>query len=630
MTALISGRFLLAFYPAAFLLAGLSAKPAHSQDEAGQVPAAPPPRPLQLLPEQLAEPEDTLSEPEDISVGALEAPSLDRIGLIDTLGGGFSDTLWRDSDLETLQKILPQIPERILSPAQRILAKRLLLSSGAPPTTLTGALQSLGPVSAAPNATSSQWLLETRVTRLAAMGAWDDALAMIELVPLADMTETIRRLRVDAYLVLNRLGDACSDIQAALNRAPDTHWQKMQVFCHVVNGQTSAADLGLSLLREQQIDDAAFFWAAEFARGINSEPPVSMETPAPLILAMLRIANTPIPDAVIRWGDAMTFGLLAELPLATEDANGDEKSSDEEEELRRAAAEARLLLAEEAVELGTFRADDLRVLYRDLIIDTAAEPSLDEISPADVRGRVRLFQSALAHTVPTARAEVIARALEIVRIDMGGTGPSLATLGMVYAPLLRGIRPSADMVWFSGSAARGLLAAGEFDAARDWLNLAKSMARSSQEASQIADNLWPLERLLTVGAKARLPAGAMDAWAATVPEGAVNHGREILLNLFAAFGDPVTTADWQPVLNGSRTMERGPAVAPHIWNGLTLSARDRRVGEAAAFALIALGDEGPAFAAPHTLAKVIATLMAIGREQDARALAIEAALALGL
>ena len=113
-------------------------------------------------------------------------------------------------------------------------------------------------------------------------------------------------------------------------------------------------------------------------------------------------------------------------------------------------------------------------------------------------------------------------------------------------------------------------------------------------------------------------------------KGAAVQGREMLLNLLTAFGDPIEITDWQPVLGASRVMERGPSVAPHVWNGLALAAQNRRVGEAVVFALIALGDEGPAFAAPETLAKVIETLMAVGREQDARALAIEAALVFGL
>lgn len=622
MTALISGKVRLACIAAAAVMAALGAGSAYSQDEEGAGAPAPQPQPLQLLPQQMAEPEATAVEGADIAVGHLEALSLDRIGLVDALSGGFPDVLWRDSDMETLRKILPQLPERVTSPAQRRLAKNLLLSSGAPPATLVEAFNSLEPAPNVSAPSGSQWLLETRASRLAAMGAWDDALAMIELVPAADMSEALRRLRADAYLVLNRTREACSETQAALSQESDVHWQKMQVFCRLVSGQNSAADLGLSLLREQQIDDALYFWAADLARGVSAEPPAAMGPPPPLILAMLRLAKATIPDTFVRRGNATTFRVLAALPRTEE--------GELDDEMRQAAAEAKIVLAEQAVALGVMQADDLRALYRSLDADLSSEDPLDEVSPADVRARVRLFQTALAQTVPIARAEAIARAFEIARVDMGGTGPTLATLGTVYAPLLKGMRPSADMVWFAGSAVRGLLAAGEIDAAKEWLALARNMSRSSQEASQIADNLWPLERILAVGAKGRLPAGAMDAWAATVPEGAATQGREIVLNLLSAFGDPVSMDDWQAVLNGLRTMERGPAVAPHIWNGLTLSARDRRVGEAAAFALIALGDEGPAFAAPQTLAKIIETLMAIGREQDARALAVEAALALGL
>jgi hypothetical protein len=67
-----------------------------------------------------------------------------------------------------------------------------------------------------------------------------------------------------------------------------------------------------------------------------------------------------------------------------------------------------------------------------------------------------------------------------------------------------------------------------------------------------------------------------------------------------------------------------------VWNGLTLAVRGKRVGETAALSLIALGEDGPARAAPATLQKVIESLMDIGREQDARALALEAALVHGL
>ena len=630
MTALISGRLPPIFGAAVLAAAMLCAVPAVAQDTPDQELPPPPPRPLQLVRDQLTEPAARPANTVDISMGELAAPNRDQIGLVDALSGGFPVTLWQGSELETLRKILPQLPTRMTSPAQRRLAENLLLSSGSTPASVNGNLSLSEFSQGSPTLAASQWLLETRIIQLEAMGAWHDALAMIELVPLTNITRTLRRLRADAYLITGRVGDACGDTRVALSRAPDIHWQKMQVFCHLVNGQTSAADLGLSLLREQQADDATYFWAAELMRGGKPDSPVTLGAPTPLLIAMLRVANVPAPDVLIRSGDATAFGVLAALPHPEQEAGGDKRSDAEKQEMHRAAAEAQMLLAERAVSVGTLPPERLRTLYRELAIDEGEAPSLSEISSTDVRGRARLFQSALAQTVPTARAEVIAHALEIARADMGGTGPSLSTVGMVYAPLMAGIAPSADMIWFAGAATRGLLAAGEADGAREWLELVRTMARTSGEALSLADGLWPLERLLTPGAKGRLPTPAMEAWAASVSDDVAAQGREILLNLFTAFGDPVTTADWQSVMDSRRIVEHGPSVAPHIWNGMSLAAGERRVGESAVLALIALGDEGPAFAAPETLAKVIATLMAAGREQDARALAVEAALALGL
>ncbi len=71
-------------------------------------------------------------------------------------------------------------------------------------------------------------------------------------------------------------------------------------------------------------------------------------------------------------------------------------------------------------------------------------------------------------------------------------------------------------------------------------------------------------------------------------------------------------------------------MAPHLWNGLSDAARTKRIGETAALALVALGEDGPGKTAIPSLQHVIESLRATGREADARALAIEAALVLGL
>ncbi|MCA0200367.1 MAG: hypothetical protein LCH56_05960, partial [Proteobacteria bacterium] len=243
---------------------------------------------------------------------------------------------------------------------------------------------------------------------------------------------------------------------------------------------------------------------------------------------------------------------------------------------------------------------------------------------------VFLFQTALAQNVPAARAEVIARALDLTRADRGIKGPDLITVGRLYAPLILDITPSPDLIWFSGAAARALLAAGELEKGREWLALARSMARTSIEAGQVADGLWPIDRLMTEGAPTRIPPQALQAWRETVPQDRRAEYQGILLNVLTAVGEPITAADWLPAMDNSAPAVTMTVTPPRIINGLKLARRDKRVGETVVFALLALGEEGPSSVEPAALQDVIAALMAVGREHDARALAVEALLVEGL
>src|SRR5688572_30572066 len=117
------------------VLAALAGAPVSAQD----VPAAPvaaPAQPLSILPPTLpaADPAivgDDLAEPTEpaIAMDSLDAPSIDRIGLMGPAAGGFGADMWRGTDLELLKMLLPQLPRRMDSLAQRRIARSLLLSA---------------------------------------------------------------------------------------------------------------------------------------------------------------------------------------------------------------------------------------------------------------------------------------------------------------------------------------------------------------------------------------------------------------------------------------------------------------------------------------------------------------------
>ncbi|MSO96832.1 MAG: hypothetical protein EXR11_01235 [Rhodospirillaceae bacterium] len=602
---------------------------------------AAPPRaaPLTLMPPAAQAPVAApASVTPGITVGTLDEVGTDRIGLIDESSGALPGTMWQDSDPVFVRSILPQIPRKMPSLAMRKLAQRLLLPQAKQPeaksdpfaldVTPTAAEPPTGEAQTAA-AQQSAWLLEARLNALAAMGDWNSVAALLELVPQDRVSEAMARLKVDGLLVEGKTDAACTEAQAALARQPDTHWQKLLVFCQFATKQTSAAQLGLSLLREQGVEDPAFFWAAELLQGNRPLTPNGLQRIAPLELAMLRATGRAFPDAVVRDGDPTMLRVLAEMPLP---AIEDEKLTEAEKKDRaRLMQDSRIVTAERAAAMGALDPEVVRTLYVALDLSQDTQPvQLAQATADNVRARAYMFQIAKAQTVPTARAEVMAKAIDLARADKGEKGPDLVTVARIYAPFLSELTPSPDLIWFAGHAARGLLAAGARDAALPWFELTRQMSRTSIEAAGIADGLWAVEHMAEKGSRGNITPQNIRAWQATIPAAGAIAPRERLLNLLMSLGDPISATDWLPVVTAPVKHAAMTPLSSHLWHALSLAARDANLGDTVALALVALGDDGPTGASPLTLNKVIESLMIVGREDDARALAAEAALVLGL
>ncbi len=81
---------------------------------------------------------------------------------------------------------------------------------------------------------------------------------------------------------------------------------------------------------------------------------------------------------------------------------------------------------------------------------------------------------------------------------------------------------------------------------------------------------------------------------------------------------------------GANAPNFGATPDPILWQALSTAARDGRVGEAVLLSLIALGSGGTSTSHPLTISAVIDALRAIGLESEARAIALEAAVAAGV
>ena len=103
----------------------------------------------------------------------------------------------------------------------------------------------------------------------------------------------------------------------------------------------------------------------------------------------------------------------------------------------------------------------------------------------------------------------------------------------------------------------------------------------------------------------------------------------LLYSLFGAFDETIPAASWEALLDGPQRITVAMP-SPALWYRLASAADNARVGETVLLALLALGEGGPGQADPVILRRVLASLRGSGLEDEARALAVEAAVAAGL
>lgn len=514
------------------------------------------------------------------SIGEIDA---DSAGLIGPGDGGFGVAMWAGTSRVLAEALLPRLTPQA-SRTGRDLARRLLLSSATPPA---------GP------ATMS--LVGLRAGRLVALGDRAAASALAATLPRDQRDANVARLAIDNRLAENDISGACAEAGSA--RLTSVYGQQVAVFCQLVDGQPEIAGLGLTLLREQGASDPAF--TALATRMSGADVPVNIPGDAtPLTLAMLRASDTPMPDWFIA---AATPDVLAAIAASP-----------------NASTRQRLDAAWRGATVGATDSDALTALFQSLDGGDVAVAGADPAAVTLAAGWI----AAVGQTVPAGRAEALSQyALAANAEGVAGIAAYLS------ASLLAEVAPSADLAWFAGTAARAWLAAGQPERAVPWAAQARAGAAVDPDAAAAAISLAPLMRLAfkadpASGRSLPWDTDVFTQWLTLQPEPVALRG-SFLLALLGAVGEPVTTTEWSALAIDDFTFD-GAAPPANYWLPMQAAAAAGRVAETALLALLVLGDVPLAAHSPVTLHGVISALNAIGLEADARAMAVEAAIAAGL
>ncbi len=589
-------------------------------------PAAPASSPIANPPKPGADP--------GVQVDTLKTISPDTVGILTPEEGGFGADMWFGSSGRFVETMLLRMPINVASSSMRDLMRRLLLTPAAMPPDIPG----------------DGSHVVRRVGLLMEMGEIAAAGRLLDAIPGREAINQLVRYEADIRFLTNDNARACALAAAQVTNFDSSYWQKAFIFCQALAGEQDKAALGVALLREIGVRDQAFFTLVDRLTG-GDTPLESLTDPTPLHLSMARAGKVQLPGDVVTSNKPGILRSIATSP--------------------NAPVEIRLEAAERAELAGALDVDTLRQLYTGA---TFSEQELaNPLSRAEAESgplsRALLYRTALVQTVPTAQAEVVARALDLAR--EGGRYPSTVR---VFLPVLRQLPPSTELVWFAAPAIRAFLIAGDVAAAKPWFALLRAKAMFDSEASATMSSLLPVARLAGVG-----EVGPATGAQSLAKWWAINKGNEggpekaaLLFSLFEAMGEPVAAELWEALLDGP---QRSTVVMPStaLWNRLEsaitaaalpstaspgpeaasgpkpdvtgavetaslvttpapLSLRQprRRFGEALLLSLIAIGDGGPGQAAPVVLGRVIGGLRAIGLEPEARALALEAAVAAGL
>jgi hypothetical protein len=574
-------------------------------------------------PQSLAPPPSVRARvPLKISVEELEKIDSDSVGTLTEEQGGFGISMWEGTNRSLVEKLLPKLPANSSSRAMRDLMRRLLLSAAKSPGSvnpLDHQLASTQPgsvgaaLSAKPEVTGK--LLAMRIERLSAMGDVSAVDGLLKVAPNRDSDPALLKNETDVLFFSNDNARACTLVASQIRNVDTSYWQKALIYCQALAGEHDKANLGADLLRETGEKDDVFFGLINSLTGVEKFQIKSLPNPSPLHFSMIRAAKAKLPKDVTSSNNPAVLKIIATSPNAD--------------------PALRIDTAERAEAMGALDTDVLRQLYAGV---TFTKETLDNaLSQASAErtalSRALLYRKALVERIPTAKAEILREVFKLAR--EGGLFQSTAR---VYHHILKDLPATQDLVWFAPEAARALLAAGDGPAAQIWFNVLRTTGIVDEKAAVLRDQLAPLARLTGQMADEDWSTAKLDSWwkaeTATSEEKPadieVAHTRATLLfNILEAMGDPVPVRRWEALLDGP---PQSSTVMPQsaLWRMLNQAADEVKPAETVLLSMLALGQSGPTQVNPIVLRQVVMSLRLVGLGPEARALALEAAVAAGL
>ncbi len=535
---------------------------------------------------------DTLppSPPRELGVrdeGLLRPLDAGAAGILDIGAGALPATLWTGSTRKGIDPLVAGVAAARLA-TLRDVTRRALASGGAPPAREGEAtLPDFG---------------AARARGLFRLGDAEGARQLAERSLRGQTDDVARAVLRDVLLLAEDPAPGCAQVRGVIAEiadpaaAPD--WYRALIACQVLEGDSTRAELGLALLREQNVEaddwlERLVAHAGGARRALDGGRAELRAHHVPLFVA----AKTAPPATVYPAASLALLAAIARNPAF--------------------ALEARLRAAEQAAAVSALAGGDLAALYEAVTLNAreAADPLAFAEREAGPRGRAALFKALKAQSPDAGRAELLARALPLAERRGAGAAFRLAARELAAA-----IAPTRDAAAHAGVVARLLLADGRVAEAMRWHDLVRPGSGHAEVGAMLAPLLFLGGGVDRNFASNEALAAWREAQQASAPTRAGARTR-LLGELLEALAMPSVE------LAGAGPAQ--PVSAPALLIRLERAAAQRHVGEAVLVAS-AVMNESALRDNPTAIAAVVRGLREIGLAAEARAVALEAALAAGL
>jgi len=535
----------------------------------------------------------------------------ESIGVLGASAGGLGARIWSETARSTVAGLTGRLPTTYRSAALRDLARRLLLTRAEAPDGLV----------------VGQSLVAFRLDRLYAMGAIEDAAALVKAAPATLSGSSLALISINVAFLKGDAAAACKAVERHLAKHDTVPLQQANVACLALNKEAAKMMLALGLLREQDaVPDET--WERLVEAAVQSPKPAPIAKPVKGKAVKKPAATSqPISVTSLKQAGPTHLALMAalKLPLPTDAAENKNLAMLRALAMNKEApAAVRLRAGEAAARGGALSGAELGRVYATVDINSGeiARSVAMARETFDAVARARLFKAAARERNPRRRAHILRTVWRLSREHGGYT-----VAARVFSPFVADMAPSAELRRFAPAAARALYTAGEVQLATAWYRIILDGPRS-----KAADMLWPIARL---AAPERIlwDDGRLQAWASIqLRQGKRKAVRRIaiLRTLLIATGDPEAgNVDWAALSKaGVAPAHRG--AIPRLWRSMRASAVGGRVGETVLRVLTGI-EKGDLSNLDHVdLGLVLKSLRDVRLTAELRAVALEAALANGL